>query len=82
MQELKPEGWWHAYYPPNNPQKYWMFRNTSSPLKSGTGEIVPLYALPATHRIVSVELLKDILPEIETFETACAIRAIIDKEPT
>ena len=46
----------------------------------------PLYALPATHRIVPVELLKWALLEIpwalRDDETSTRIRAIIDKEPT
>jgi hypothetical protein len=45
----------------------------------------PLYALPATHRIVSVELLEELVDITLTHswhETAEELRAIIDKEPT
>jgi hypothetical protein len=44
-----------------------------------------LYALPATHRIVSVELLEELVDITLThswYETAEELRAIIDKEPT
>jgi len=43
-----------------------------------------LYALPATHRIVSVELLQATMTGAYPFETKLCekIRAIIDKEPT
>lgn len=45
-----------------------------------------LYAIPATHRIVSVELLNaieiDLTMECTNFDTLNQLRAIIDKEPT
>jgi hypothetical protein len=81
MQELKPEGWMHAYYPPNNPQKYWTYRNTPSRMESGTGEVKALYAIPDTHRIVSVELLERVMV-FPGSEDEALLRAIIEKEQT
>ena len=47
---------------------------------------IRLYALPDTHRIVSVELLAELLDELETYQghkmLQQELRALIDKEPT
>ena len=41
----------------------------------------PLYAIPDTHRVVSVELLKEAVGQLSELNTFAAIRAIIeDKE--
>ena len=77
---IKPEGWMHAYYPPNNPQKFWQFRNTPAPRKDGTGEIKALYAIPDTHRVVPVELLRRVMTGCT--EAQCEdVRAIIEDKP-
>jgi hypothetical protein len=43
---------------------------------------IHLYAIPDTHRIVSVELLKEIQVYLSSARLSNQIRAIIDKEPT
>jgi len=50
-------------------------------------ETEPLYAIPDTHRVVSVELLRDVLSYCSTAQLsqelrAIELRAIIDKEST
>ena len=40
-----------------------------------------LYAIPDTHRVVSVELLKEAVGQLSELNTFAAIRAIIEDKP-
>ena len=53
-------------------------------MKSGTGEVKAVYAIPSTHRIVPVELLKSVarLTQWPEHQEIVRLQAIIDKEPT
>jgi hypothetical protein len=42
---------------------------------------LPLYAIPDTHRVVSVELLKEAVGQLSELNTFAAIRAIIEDKP-
>ena len=83
-EEIKPVAWKHAYHPPGAGDKYWQLRWDNTSQAGFTGEIVPLYALPATHRIVPVELLEEIarLTQWPEHPMVQKLRAIIDKVPT
>ena len=44
-------------------------------------KVGPLYAIPDTHRVVSVELLKEAVGQLSELNTFAAIRAIIEDKP-
>lgn len=76
-EEIKPVAW-----------KREKIFNGSSEMSFGKEKLwagdTPLYSIPATHRIVPVELLKQIAVRSPTTGLTWdkEIRAIIDKEPT
>ena len=41
----------------------------------------PLYAIPETHRVVPVDLLKEAVGQLSELNTFAAIRAIIEDKP-
>jgi hypothetical protein len=85
MQELKPSHWLHKDGSVISDEHKKLKESLSSiqaAMVSGYG--TQLYALPKTHRIVSVELLEQIAVRSPTTGLTWdrKLRAIIDKEPT
>jgi hypothetical protein len=82
MQELKPVAW--STEDRENDMSATTYRMEVALRWSAKGwPVDALYALPATHRIVSVELLEELVDITLTHswhETAEELRAIIDKE--
>jgi hypothetical protein len=80
MQELKPVAWMRSEI-----EKADCHFGYYGPVKCYPDD-VPLYAIPATHRIVPVELLGRILQENylrpDESEACIELVATIDKEPT
>jgi len=84
MQELKPVAWMYQHEETgvtgfaDEQQIAWNFEKNNPRLQ----RVCALYALPDTHRIVSVELLKSVANETINPYIKKELRAIIDKENT
>jgi len=70
---IKPVAWKRAKIFNGSPQYYGKEKLWA--------DDVPLYAIPDTHRVVSVELLKEAVGQLSELNTFAAIRAIIEDKP-
>lgn len=82
MNDLKPSAWMLAYMPAAG-TKHWQLRWDEKWKDGlpGTENKTPLYAIPSTHRVVSVELLEEsehLFRCAGLYEEADELRAIID----
>jgi hypothetical protein len=84
MQELKPVAWMYQHKETgvtgfaDEQQIEWAFEKNNPRLQ----RVCALYAIPDTHRIVSVELLERIFNRAYMLnDMKMEIKAIIDKEP-
>jgi hypothetical protein len=85
MPELKPVAWmWRC--PQYCAEQGWHVSKKrpadAEPPATESYEDYPLHYIPDTHRIVSVELLKEMQVYLSSNRISNQLRAIIDKEPT